>query len=94
MWMDPFTDTYVILLSNSVHPHLKAAITPLRSRVASVAAAGLDLPEIRRPSCPKHRYCQIQPTVAAEASAWRMCSTALMSYCRKSFRSCGANVSV
>ena len=28
MWIDPFTDTYVILLSNSVHPHLKAAITP------------------------------------------------------------------
>jgi uncharacterized protein YbbC (DUF1343 family)/CubicO group peptidase (beta-lactamase class C family) len=46
MWIDPFTDTYVILLSNSVHPHLKAAITSLRSRVASVAAAGLDLPEI------------------------------------------------
>ena len=39
MWIDPFTDTYVILLSNSVHPHLKPAITPLRSRVASVAAA-------------------------------------------------------
>jgi uncharacterized protein YbbC (DUF1343 family)/CubicO group peptidase (beta-lactamase class C family) len=46
MWIDPLTDTYVILLSNSVHPHLKAAITSLRSRVASVAAAGLDLPEV------------------------------------------------
>lgn len=43
MWIDPFSDTYVILLANSVHPHLKPAISPLRSKVASVAAAGLDL---------------------------------------------------
>ncbi|HYI93975.1 MAG TPA: exo-beta-N-acetylmuramidase NamZ domain-containing protein [Bryobacteraceae bacterium] len=41
MWMDPLTDSYVLLLSNSVHPHLKAAITPLRGKVASVAAAGI-----------------------------------------------------
>ena len=41
MWMDPLTDSYIILLSNSVHPHLKAAITPLRGKVASVAAAGI-----------------------------------------------------
>ena len=26
MWMDPSTDSYVILLSNSVHPHLKGSI--------------------------------------------------------------------
>src|SRR4029079_14996646 len=43
MWMDPFTDTYVILLTNAVHPTVKAAITPLRSKVASIAAAGLNL---------------------------------------------------
>ena len=69
MWMDPFTDTYVILLSNSVHPHLKAAITSLRSRVASVAAAGLDLPEIGDPSCPKQRYVRSPTHRPAEASA-------------------------
>ncbi|HUS05635.1 MAG TPA: exo-beta-N-acetylmuramidase NamZ domain-containing protein [Bryobacteraceae bacterium] len=43
MWMDPYTNSYVILLSNSVHPHVKAAITSLRSRVASVVAAGLNV---------------------------------------------------
>ncbi|HYP08678.1 MAG TPA: exo-beta-N-acetylmuramidase NamZ domain-containing protein [Bryobacteraceae bacterium] len=43
MWMDPFTDTYVILLTNAVHPTVKAAITPLRGKVASIAAAGLNL---------------------------------------------------
>lgn len=43
MWMDPYTDSYVILLTNSVHPHIKPPISSLRSRVSSVAAAGLDL---------------------------------------------------
>jgi uncharacterized protein YbbC (DUF1343 family)/CubicO group peptidase (beta-lactamase class C family) len=43
MWMDPATDSYVILLSNSVHPHLKGSIVALRSKVASIAAAGLDI---------------------------------------------------
>ena len=41
VWIDPFTQSYVILLTNAVHPHHKAAITALRSRVATVAAAGL-----------------------------------------------------
>ena len=43
LWVDPVTHTYVILMANSVHPHRKAAITSLRGRVASVAAAGLNL---------------------------------------------------
>lgn len=41
MWMDPSTNSYVILLSNSVHPRVRPAITALRSKVASIAAAGL-----------------------------------------------------
>lgn len=41
MWIDPLTESYVILLSNSVHPRLRPAITPLRGKVASAAAAGL-----------------------------------------------------
>ncbi len=41
MWMDPYTNSYVILLTNSVHPHRKTAIVSLRSRVATIAAAGL-----------------------------------------------------
>src|SRR6266487_301314 len=32
MWMDPATNTYVILLANSVHPDLRPAITALRSK--------------------------------------------------------------
>src|SRR5215469_8261095 len=48
IWIDPSTQTYVILLANSVHPDPRPAITPLRSRVATIAAAavGLDAPGV------------------------------------------------
>lgn len=41
MWIDPATQSYVILLANSVHPTARPAITPLRSKVATIAAAAL-----------------------------------------------------
>ena len=46
MWIDPTTRTYVILLTNSVHPRIRPAITSLRARVATIVAAavGLDTP--------------------------------------------------
>ena len=43
IWIDPSTKTYVILLANSVHPELRPAITPLRSKVATIAAAGVGI---------------------------------------------------
>jgi uncharacterized protein YbbC (DUF1343 family)/CubicO group peptidase (beta-lactamase class C family) len=43
LWIDPATRTYVILLTNAVHPKRKQAITTLRGRVANAAAAGLGL---------------------------------------------------
>jgi uncharacterized protein YbbC (DUF1343 family)/CubicO group peptidase (beta-lactamase class C family) len=41
IWIDPRSKTYVILLANSVHPHVRPAITPLRRLVATVAAEGV-----------------------------------------------------
>lgn len=41
IWIDPQSKTYVILLANSVHPHLRPAITPLRRVVATLAAEGV-----------------------------------------------------
>jgi uncharacterized protein YbbC (DUF1343 family)/CubicO group peptidase (beta-lactamase class C family) len=41
IWIDPSTKSYVILLANSVHPELRPAISPLRSKVATIAAAAL-----------------------------------------------------
>lgn len=43
MWVDPYTDTYVILLTNSVMPRQGAPIISLRSRVATAVAALLHL---------------------------------------------------
>jgi uncharacterized protein YbbC (DUF1343 family)/CubicO group peptidase (beta-lactamase class C family) len=46
IWIDPSTKTYVILMANSVHPVRGAALTGLRARVATIAAAavGIDAP--------------------------------------------------
>ena len=48
VWIDPTTKTYVILLTNSVHPRRGKNLTPLRSKVATVVAAslGIDLPGV------------------------------------------------
>lgn len=41
IWVDPGTQTYIILMSNSVHPYRRPAVVSLRGRVASVVAANL-----------------------------------------------------
>lgn len=39
IWVDPGSQSYVILLANSVHPYRRTAIVQLRRRVATIAAA-------------------------------------------------------
>jgi uncharacterized protein YbbC (DUF1343 family)/CubicO group peptidase (beta-lactamase class C family) len=41
LWLEPRTKSYVIFLSNRVHPDGKGDVTPLRAKVATVAAAAL-----------------------------------------------------
>ena len=43
IWIDPSTKTYVILLANSVHPTQRPALTPLRGKVATIAAAAFGI---------------------------------------------------
>lgn len=43
LWIDPATDTYIILLANAVHPNGKGSMISLRARVATAVAAALDL---------------------------------------------------
>jgi uncharacterized protein YbbC (DUF1343 family)/CubicO group peptidase (beta-lactamase class C family) len=43
IWIDPSTRTYVILLANSVHPTARPALTPLRAKVATIAAAAVGI---------------------------------------------------
>ncbi len=39
LWIDPSSQSYVILMANAIHPNGRPTVTPLRGRVASVAAA-------------------------------------------------------
>jgi uncharacterized protein YbbC (DUF1343 family)/CubicO group peptidase (beta-lactamase class C family) len=41
LWLDPGTKSYVVFLSNRVHPDGKGDVTPLRGKVATIAAAAL-----------------------------------------------------
>ncbi len=51
IWIDPFTRTYVILLTNRVHPTTRTSVVSLRSEIASVVAASLtdlDVEQLRQ----------------------------------------------
>jgi uncharacterized protein YbbC (DUF1343 family)/CubicO group peptidase (beta-lactamase class C family) len=41
LWIDPATEMFVVFLSNRVHPDGKGDVTPLRARVATVAASAI-----------------------------------------------------
>lgn len=43
IWIDPTTRTYIILLTNAVHPRGKGYAVALRTKVATAVAAALDL---------------------------------------------------
>ncbi|MGB8261494.1 MAG: serine hydrolase [Terracidiphilus sp.] len=43
LWMDPVTDTYIVLLTNAVHPRGGKSTIVLRSKIATAVAAGLAL---------------------------------------------------
>ncbi len=42
MWIDPFTETYVVLMTNRVHPAVATSVVDLRSKVATIVAAALE----------------------------------------------------
>ncbi len=45
VWLDPVSRTYIILLTNSVHPYMHPTLSPLRAKVATIVARGLNLGE-------------------------------------------------
>ncbi|MEZ5400490.1 MAG: DUF1343 domain-containing protein [Bryobacteraceae bacterium] len=61
MWIDPSSKTYVLLMSNSVHPRRRPPLTSLRSRVATIAAAhsGANLPRSILARPPKPRFARV-----------------------------------
>jgi uncharacterized protein YbbC (DUF1343 family)/CubicO group peptidase (beta-lactamase class C family) len=43
LWIDPVTDTYIILLTNAVHPNGKGSVIALRARLANAVVETLHL---------------------------------------------------
>jgi uncharacterized protein YbbC (DUF1343 family)/CubicO group peptidase (beta-lactamase class C family) len=42
IWIDPVTREFVVFMSNRVHPDGKGDVTPLRARVATIAASAIE----------------------------------------------------
>ncbi|MFL6467648.1 MAG: serine hydrolase, partial [Pyrinomonadaceae bacterium] len=42
IWVDPTSETFVVFLSNRVHPDGKGDVTPLRAKVATVVASAIE----------------------------------------------------
>jgi CubicO group peptidase (beta-lactamase class C family) len=43
LWIDPVTNTYIIILTNQVHPNGHGSVVSLRARIATTIAASLEL---------------------------------------------------
>jgi len=43
LWIDPVTNTYIVILTNAVHPHAGKSVIALRSRIATAAVNALGL---------------------------------------------------
>ncbi|CDM65440.1 hypothetical protein PYK22_01441 [Pyrinomonas methylaliphatogenes] len=70
IWIDPASETFVIFLSNRVHPDGKGDVTPLRGRVASIVAASItDLPVERAREESARFAAELSATLPRMASA-------------------------
>ena len=67
LWIDPTTTMFVVFLSNRVHPDGKGDVTPLRARVATIAAAALA--NVPAPVELAGRRCRPTPARGAAAPA-------------------------
>jgi uncharacterized protein YbbC (DUF1343 family)/CubicO group peptidase (beta-lactamase class C family) len=63
IWMDPPTRTYVIILTNRVHPAGKGSVVELRRRVSAIVGAKLFTPN----AVPPDGEGETQPAVAAKS---------------------------
>ncbi|HEY3134971.1 MAG TPA: exo-beta-N-acetylmuramidase NamZ domain-containing protein, partial [Blastocatellia bacterium] len=58
LWLDPAAETFVVLLTNRVHPNGKGDVTRLRSFVASIVAGAITEP----PHAPVFEHLKSPPT--------------------------------
>jgi uncharacterized protein YbbC (DUF1343 family)/CubicO group peptidase (beta-lactamase class C family) len=71
MWIDPTTRTYIILLTNAVHPRGKSNAIALRSKVATALAAAMPLTTSEKEAL---RWQSITGYNEAQSAARRMSS--------------------
>jgi SSS family transporter len=66
LWMDPASNTYVILLANAIHPRGGAPISALRGQIATAAAKALGLaqPTTTQPPCGPPQNCRPEQSTA------------------------------
>jgi len=55
VWIDPASQTFVILLANSIHPYRRPPLISLRARVATLVAAALAAGDTTGPTSPIER---------------------------------------
>ena len=72
LWIDPVTKTYVIILTNRVHPTGKGDVVSLRTRLASLVAASLGVSSaeaILASSCPVTGYYEVKTRYGRKPAA-------------------------
>lgn len=67
IWIDPVSQTFVIFLSNRVHPDGKGNVTPIRAKVATLAAAAVEDTPIEKVRAAEANYSS---KVAAQLPAF------------------------
>lgn len=60
LWVDPGTRTFIVFLSNRVHPDGKGDVTALRARVANVVGGAIRIAPV--PVVDTHAFAQVPPS--------------------------------
>ena len=68
LWIDPVSQTFVVFLSNRVHPDGKGNVTPLRAKIATLAAAAVEDTPIEKV---REAEAEYQAQVAAKLPIFR-----------------------
>lgn len=64
IWIDRVSQTFVVFLSNRVHPDGKGDVTPLRAKVASIAAAAVEDVPVEQMRLAENMYwSQVTPQI-------------------------------
>lgn len=67
LWVDPTTKAFVIFLSNRLHPEGKGDVTPLRARVATIAASAFTALDTAGVAASRRSFDAQTPTVTPPA---------------------------